>query len=95
MNTVLRTWDACNRKYTGTDALSTKIDLERAIRVAKTFEKRVIYRILKRLIEKLGKIEMQRFKLSTKMISLGLVCIICVTLVLVWVYFKISTIIYC
>jgi methyl-accepting chemotaxis protein len=37
---------------------------------------------------------MQRFKLSTKMISLGLVCIISVALVLSWVYFKIETMIY-
>jgi methyl-accepting chemotaxis protein len=37
---------------------------------------------------------MQRFKLSTKMLSLGLVCIICVALVLTWVYFKIETMVY-
>src|SRR5208283_2977068 len=37
---------------------------------------------------------MQRFKLSTKMISLGLVCIICVTLILIWVYFKIDAMVY-
>lgn len=37
---------------------------------------------------------MQRFKLSTKMISLGLVSIICVTLVLIWVYFKIEATVY-
>ena len=37
---------------------------------------------------------MQRFKLSTKMVSLGLVCIICVALVLTWVYFKIETMVY-
>jgi methyl-accepting chemotaxis protein len=37
---------------------------------------------------------MQRFKLSTKMISLGLVCILSVTLVLVWVYFRFEELIY-
>ncbi len=37
---------------------------------------------------------MQRFKLSAKMVSLGLVCIICVTLVLIGVYFKFEALIY-
>jgi hypothetical protein len=37
---------------------------------------------------------MQRFKLSTKMVSLGLACIICVALVLIWVYFQIETMVY-
>jgi hypothetical protein len=47
------------------------------------------------MIGGLGEIEVQGLKLSTKKISLGLVCVICVTLALIWVYFKISTIIYC
>ncbi len=37
---------------------------------------------------------MQRFKLSTKMVSLGLVCIICVALVLTWVYFRFEAMVY-
>ena len=37
---------------------------------------------------------MQRFKLSTKMVSLGLICILCVTLILIWVYFRFETMVY-
>ncbi|MFZ0943933.1 MAG: cache domain-containing protein [Syntrophobacteraceae bacterium] len=37
---------------------------------------------------------MQRFKLSTKMVSLGLACIVCVALVLIWVYLQIATKVY-
>ena len=37
---------------------------------------------------------MQRFKLSTKMVSLGLTCIVCVALVLTWVYLQIATMVY-
>jgi len=37
---------------------------------------------------------MHRFKLSTEMVSLGLICILCVTLVLIWVYFRFETTVY-
>jgi len=37
---------------------------------------------------------MHRFELSTKMISLGLICILCVTLILTWVYFRFESTVY-
>ena len=55
-------------------------------------QKAVIYRKLKKI--GYGRIQMQRFKLSTKMVSLGLICIVCVTLVLIWVYFRFETMVY-